>query len=76
MLWYAEHKTRVGDNKGVEMLISKAHKIFIENDNPMEFILTHFPDRFYYLYKAALKQVLIDEVLDKHLDNDISERYH
>jgi hypothetical protein len=58
------------------MLISKAHKIFIENDNPTEFILTHFPDRFYYLYKAALKQVLIDEVLDKHLDDDISERYH
>lgn len=28
MLWYAEHKTRVGDNEGVAILISQAHKIF------------------------------------------------
>jgi len=75
MLWYAEHKTRVGDNEGVGMLISKAHNIFMENDSPTEFIVTHFPDRFYYLCKAASKQVPIDEVLDEHLDDATSERY-
>jgi hypothetical protein len=57
------------------MLISKAHNIFMENDSPTEFILTHFPDRFYYLCKAASKQVPIDEVLDEHLDDVTSERY-
>jgi hypothetical protein len=75
ILWYAEHKTRVGDNEGVGMLIRRAHKIFMDNNNPTEFILTHFPDRFYYLCKAASKQVPIDEVLDEDLDDDTSERH-
>lgn len=47
----------------------------MENDNPTEFVLAHFPDRFYYLCKAASKRVPIDEVMDEHSDDSISERY-
>jgi hypothetical protein len=75
ILWYAEHKTRVRDDKGVSMLISQAHEVFMGNDKPTEFILAHFPDRFHYLCKAAFKRVPIDEVLDEPLDESASEHH-
>jgi hypothetical protein len=75
ILWYAEHKTRVQDDEGVGMLMKQAHDIFMANDQPTEFVLAHFPGRFYYLCKAASKRVPIDEVLNEPLDDSPPERH-
>jgi hypothetical protein len=74
MLWYAEHKTRVHDEEGVGMLVCQAHEIFMKNDSPSEFVIAHFPDRFYYLCKAVSKRVPIDEVVNGPIESISSNR--
>ncbi len=62
VLWHAEHKTRVGDWAGARNLLDHAHRAFMEDDSPSEFILHHFPSRFQSLCKAILAQIPIDKV--------------
>ncbi|AEO67137.1 43665189-f139-4667-bec0-1efc654f4120 [Thermothielavioides terrestris] len=62
MLWYAEHKTRVGDWEGVRRLMQEAHEVFMANDDVSEFVLHHFPGRFGNLYTAVSTRMSIDKV--------------
>jgi hypothetical protein len=75
ILWYAEHKTRVGDWDGVGMLICQAHEVFMKIDGHSEFVVVHFPDRFKFLCKATSKQISIDEVVNESLDDSASEHH-
>lgn len=74
ILWNAEHETRTRDWDGMGMLLSQAHEVFMKNENPSEFIVTHFPNRFKLLCMAASKQVPIDEVVDESLDDNVFQR--
>jgi hypothetical protein len=65
MLWYAEHKTRVGDWEGVRRLMCGAHNIFIATDGLSEFVLNHFPDRFTRLCSAVMEKLPIDCIIDQ-----------
>jgi hypothetical protein len=64
MLWYAEHKTRVGSWKNVWRLMCAAHHIFIANDSLPEFVVHHFPNRFSKLYSAITARLPIDKIIN------------
>jgi hypothetical protein len=64
MLWYAEHKTRVGAWDNVWRLMCAAHRIFIANDSLPEFVVHHFPNRFSKLYSAITARLPIDKIIN------------
>jgi len=76
ILWYAEHKTRVRDSDGLGILICQVHEVFVKIDSPSEFVVVvHFPDRFKFLCQDLSKQVPIDEVVNKPLDESAPEHH-
>ncbi|KAK4097957.1 hypothetical protein N658DRAFT_488840 [Parathielavia hyrcaniae] len=64
-LWYAEHKTRVGGWSEVEKLMSRAHHIFMTDDDLSEFVIRHFPERFERLYVAVKEQLPLDAIISE-----------
>lgn len=62
-IWYAEHKTRVGDWDGVTGLLCRAHEVFMANDTPSEFVLRHFPEQFAALCSAVSEHLPIDNIV-------------
>ncbi len=62
-LWYAEHKTRVGDWEGVGTLMLRAHEVFMTNDALSEFVVHHFTERFSTLCAAVSGRLPIDKII-------------
>ncbi|KAK4149273.1 hypothetical protein C8A00DRAFT_47072 [Chaetomidium leptoderma] len=72
-LWYAEHKTRVGDWDGVRRLMRRAHGVFMANDTPSEFIVHHFPERFSELNTALSAHLPIDKIIFQARNRDLGD---
>ncbi|KAK2765373.1 hypothetical protein FQN54_008219 [Arachnomyces sp. PD_36] len=75
-LWFAEHGTRLQDWCVVRKLLCEAHDIYMKNDIPSQFVISHFPKRFEYLAVAISEKIVIDEVMDwwRSDINNINER--
>jgi hypothetical protein len=76
MLWYAEHKTRMGDWQGMEKILEEAHDIFMKTERPSEFIKIHFPNRFQTLRMASLERAPIDRFVNEVENSSEIEQRH
>ena len=74
IMWYAEHKTRTGSWEDMRNLLKEAHDVFMENDKPSDFIVTHFPHRFEILCTAASEQAPIDRFANELENSSVFER--
>ncbi len=72
-LWYAEHKTRVGDWEGARGLMCRAHEVFMANDTLSEFVVHHFPERFSALCTAVSAQLPIDKIIVQGANQSLSD---
>jgi len=75
LLWYAEHKTRVLDWNGVLLVSRQAHSVFMQQNSPSKFLVTHFPKRFELLCKAYFERVSIDKIVYEVHSNENTERH-
>ena len=73
IIWHAEHKTRTGSWEEMRNLLREAHTVFMENDKPSDFIVTHFPHRFKILCAAAFEQAPIDRFTNEPENSSVFE---
>jgi len=73
IIWYAEHKTRTRDWEDMRNLLIEAHTVFMKNDKPSDFIITHFPHRFKLLCAAASTELPIDRLANEPENSSVFE---
>jgi hypothetical protein len=63
LFWYAEHKTRIQDWRGAQILLDQAQQAFQASQQDSEFISDHFPERHKLVTISIKEKISIDEVV-------------